>query len=51
MKVENISNFGKGLVEISEDPDFKKLKNQMAMSLIKDLYTEIGLVGVVKMYW
>ena len=51
MKVENISNFGKGLVEISEDPDFKKLKNQMAMSLIKDLYTEIGLVGVVKMMW
>ena len=51
MKVENISNYGKGLVEISVDPDYRKLKNQMAMSFLKVLYTEIGLISMVKMMW
>ncbi len=49
MKIENISNYGKGLVDISVDPDYKKLKNQMAMSFLKDLYTEIGLFSRISL--
>lgn len=51
MKIENISHYGKGLVEMSVDPEYQKLKKQMVMPFVKLLYAETGLFSIVKMMW
>jgi len=38
MKVNQIANFGKGIVEISIDPEYKKLKNQINKLFLKYLF-------------
>ncbi len=51
MKVEQISNYGKGLVEISLEPSYKKTKNQVSVLFLKRLYKEIGLIGTLDSFW
>lgn len=49
MRENEMSNYGKGLVEISFDPDYKKLKNQMGKIFIIDLFKEIGFFNLVRL--
>ena len=51
MKVNQIANFGKGLVEISIDPEYKKLKNQINKLFLKYLFKQIGIVNLVSLLW
>lgn len=51
MKVEQISNYGKGLVELSLESSFKKSKNQISILFLKNLYKEIGLLKTMDLFW
>jgi hypothetical protein len=51
MKIENLSYYGKGLVDISADPEYQKFKNRMVMPFMKLLYTETSLFSMAKMRW
>ncbi len=49
MKVENITNYGKGFIE--QIPEINKLTKQMTIPMIKVLYREIGITGILKFIW
>ena len=49
MKVENITNYGKGFIELL--PEINKLNKQMAIPMLKVLFREIGFTGILKFIW
>ncbi|MCP4350236.1 MAG: L-2-amino-thiazoline-4-carboxylic acid hydrolase [Desulfobacterales bacterium] len=49
MKVENITNYGKGFIEVL--PELNKLKKQIAIPMGKVLFREIGLIGILRFIW
>jgi len=49
MKVENISNYGKGLIELF--PEINKIKKQTTLPMFKTLYKGIGLMGILEIIW
>ena len=51
MKIEDVTNYGKGLVELSTDPGFIKTKKQIMMLVAKSLLREIGMLQMVKLMW
>ena len=51
MKVNQIATFGKGLVEISIDSEYRKLKNQINKIFIKHLFKQIGIVNLFRLLW
>lgn len=51
MEVQDISNYGKGLVDISLDSNFRKSKKDITALSIKALYREIGIFGLINLLW
>lgn len=48
MKIEDLPNYGMGLVDFASDPEFKKFKKQMVMPFMKRLYAEVGFFKMAK---
>ena len=51
MKIEDVTNFGKGLIELSSDPIFIKIRKQMMTPVLKMLFRELGVFKMIKMEW
>lgn len=48
MKVEDLTNYGKGAVEIMSDPELMKRATKLIM---REFRRELGLIGLLKMGW
>jgi hypothetical protein len=48
MKVEELTNYGKGLIDTTTAPEFVKRTNRLMM---RELRRELGLIGLLKMGW
>lgn len=51
MRVNQTTNFGKGIIEISKDPEYKKLKNKINKLFVKYLFKQIGFVNLAGLLW
>ena len=49
MKVEQMINYGNGMIETHSSPEFKRNMREMAMPIISVIYKRTGLLGILKM--
>ncbi len=51
MDVEEMTNYGKGIVESLSSPEYKKIEKQMFIPIIGVLRKEIGIIGLLKLFF
>ncbi len=49
MNVENMTNYGKGIVESLSSPEYKYIERQMIIPATGSIRKEIGLIGLLKL--
>ncbi len=51
MNVENMTNYGKGIVESLSSPEYKYIEKQMFIPVISSIRKEVGLIGLLKLFF
>ncbi len=51
MKVEDMTNYGKGMVESLATPEYKKIEKQMFMPTVGIILKEVGFIGLLKLFY
>ncbi len=51
MNVENMKNYGKGIVDSLSSPEYKYIEKQMFIPIIGSIRKEVGCIGLLKLFF